>query len=217
MDVFTQAERAEIEKLFGLAPEQLNKDNFRQVLRELRVKYHPDNFEKFGDDTVRTLATERFQDIERLAAKIEDWLNGQLHVEKRPPNSDPIFGKDARFAVREMKIELRTSDKDLKYHLFGSFYRWLMLGDKFKIPETGAWLIADEGHAGHRIGFQETIRLYLTFGESDSVETIVGWLFSKIAGRADSLIIEGDVVPIEYPELLLAVKRRSFLRLEAAA
>lgn len=217
MDAFTQAERAEIEKLFGLAPEQLNKDNFRQVLRELRVKYHPDNFEKFGDDTVRALATERFQDIERLAAKIEDWLNGQFRTDTKPPTADPIFGKDARFAVREMKIELRTSDKDLKYHLFGSFYRWLMLGDKFKIPETGAWLIADEGHAGHRIGFQETIRLYLTFGESDPVETIVGWLFSKIAGRADSLIIEGDVVPIEYPELLMAVKRRSFLRLEAAA
>ena len=70
-NVFTPDEAQKIRELFGLAPEQLSEEAFRKSLRELRARYHPDNFEKFGDDTVRQLATERFQTIERLAVKIE--------------------------------------------------------------------------------------------------------------------------------------------------
>ena len=218
-NVFTPDEAQKIRELFGLAPEQLSEEAFRKSLRELRARYHPDNFEKFGDDTVRQLANERFQTIERLAAKIETWLQGKLLPGKPPENAPPageqIFDPRARFAYQAMKIEIRTSDKDLKYHLFGTFYRWLTLGERFKIPDTQAFLIADDDYAGRSIGFLETIRLYLTFEETDPVEAIVGWLFGKIAGRAATLLVEGEIIPIEYEALMLAVKRRSFRALGA--
>lgn len=221
MNPFTEQEQQEIRELFGALPEHLDAESFKKTLRELRAKYHPDNFEKFGDDTVRQLATERFQRIERLAEKIEGWWNAKTQsIQPGPSASGPdqrLFDPRARFAYREMKIEIRTGDKDLKYHLFGTFYRWLTLGDRFKIPDSQAFLIADEEHLGRRIGFVESIRVYLTFEETDSVEHITRWLFDKIAGRADALLIESELVPIEYEAILFAIKRRSFKVLAAEA
>lgn len=217
---FTPEESAEIRELFGAPPDQLSEDTFRKTLRDLRAKYHPDNFEKFGDDTVRQMATERFQRIERLAEKIQTWLDGKSLP--AAPGQQPgsrtteIFDDPrARFAYQAMKIEIRTGDKDLKYHLFGMFYRWLTLGERFKIPETQAYLIADEEHLGRSIGFRETIRVYLTFEETDPVENIVGWLYPKIEGRADALLIEGEIVPIDRETILNVIKRRSFRLLGA--
>ena len=51
------------------------------------------------------------------------------------------------------------------------------------------------------------------FEEDDAVETIVTWLFEKIAGRADALLIESEMVPIRYEAILTAVKKRSFKQL----
>lgn len=220
MNPFTEQEQQEIRELFGAAPDQLDPETFKKTLRELRAKYHPDNFEKFGDNTVLQLATERFQRIERLAEKLDAWWSGKTQAALPGPSAsaqtDPrIFDPRARFAYREMKIEVRTGDKDLKYHLFGTFYRWLTLGDKFKIPESQAFLIADEDHLGRRIGFVESIRVYLTFEEKDSVEHIARWLFDKIEGRADALLIESDLIPIEYEAILFAIKKRSFRMLAA--
>jgi hypothetical protein len=218
-EIFIPEEQTEIQKLFGTSIDLLEKETFKTKLRELRTKFHPDNFAKFGDDTVLTMATERFQSIERLAAKMEDWYNGKHLVSapnapaNTPFNAAPMFDPRAQFAIREMKIEIRTSDKDLKYHLFGTFYRWLMVGDKFNIPHTSAWVIADEQHSGHKIGFKETIRFYLTFDEKDQPEAIVNWFFEKIKDRADAILIEGEIVPIDYSAILLEVKRRSFLRI----
>ena len=220
--LFTTEEIQSISELFGAPPDQLTEAAFRKALRELRAKYHPDNFEKFGDATVRQLATERFQSIQRLADKLEAWYTGQSlplppagQAAPGPSGGAPILDPRARFAYQAMKIEIRTSDKDLKYHLFGTFYRWLTLGERFKIPETEAFLIADEEYQGRSIGFVETIRLYLTFEETDPVEAIVGWLYPKIAGRVETLLVEGEIIPIEYEALLLAVKRRSFRALGA--
>jgi hypothetical protein len=213
-EFFNQTEQAEIQKLFGVSAEILDKETFKSKLRDLRLKYHPDNFAKFEDETVLSMANERFQNIERLAAKLEDWLNGKMTLNPTiAPNNKVIFDSKSRFAYREMKIEIRTSDKDLKYQLFGTFYRWLMVGDKFNIPTTSAWVIADEEHSGHKIGFKETIRFYLTFDEKDQPETIVSWFFEKIKSGADAILIEGQIVPIEYEAILFEVKRRSFLRI----
>ena len=44
-NTFTIQEKAEIHKLFGLPLEQLDLETFRKVHRDLRSKYHPDNFE----------------------------------------------------------------------------------------------------------------------------------------------------------------------------
>ena len=213
MNPFTEQELAEIREWFGAPPEQLDLEALRKTLRELRAKYHPDNFEKFGDDVVRQLATERFQRIEQLAEKLEAWKTGKTLPATPPSGSNPVFDPRARFAYKEMKIEIRTGDKDLKYHLFGTFYRWLALGDRFRIPDSKAFLIADEEHAGRSIGFTESIRVYLTFEEDDSPETIVRWLYGKIAGKADTLLVEGEQVPIDYEAILLAIKKRSYKHL----
>lgn len=221
MTAFDAQELTDIQALFGHRLENLDTETFKKILRDLRAKYHPDNFERFGDEVVLQLATERFQHIERLAEKIEAWKNGSLPTAAAPsapppgPAADPLYHPRARFAYREMKIEIRTGDKDLKFHLFGTFYRWLLNGDRFKIPGSQAYIIADESHAGHRIGFVESIRLYLTFEENDSPETIVQWLFEKLAGHADTLFIEGEIVPVEQEAMLWAVKKRSFRGLPA--
>ena len=220
MSPFSEQEKQEIRELFGTMPEQLDSELFKKTLRDLRAKYHPDNFEKFGDDIVRQLATERFQRIEILAGKIETWLAGgelMTNEQQTTDHKERIYDPRARFAYREMKIEIRTGDKDLKYHLFGTFYRWLTLGDRFKIPDSKAFLIADEEHLGRQIGFVESIRVYLTFEEDDSVEHIARWLFDKIIGRADALLIESELVPIDYETILTAIKRRSFKMLAAEA
>ena len=226
MRPFTEQEITEIQDLFGFPPEQLDSEAFKTKLRELRAKYHPDNFEKFDDAVVRQLATDRFQRIEKLAEKIDRYCFGKpasaspgQSMPGAAPSSDLAFTlPGARFAYQSMKIEIRTGDKDLKYHLFSTFYRWLMLGERFKIPGApGAYLIADEGHSGRNIGFVESIRVYLTFEENDPLETIVGWLHDKIAGRADMLLIEGDIVPIGYADMLRVMKMRSFKALAATA
>ncbi len=223
---FSEQEVVDIQELFGAKPEQLDAEIFKAKLRELRAKYHPDNFEKFDDAVVRQLATDRFQRIEKLAEKLEKYGFGKALTPApgttvaTPGASGEVAISDpsARFAYQAMKIEIRTGDKDLKYHLFSTFYRWLMLGERFKIPDAqGAYLIADEGHTGRNIGYVESIRVYLTFEENDPVENIVAWLHGKIAGRADMLLIEGNIVPIEYEAMLRVVKIRSFKALAATA
>jgi hypothetical protein len=115
-----------------------------------------------------------------------------------------------------MQIDIRTADKDMKYHLFGAQYRWLEMGEKFKIPDTNAYVIVQADHRGRTIGYIETVRIFLTFGVHDSIETIVDWLYYKIAGRASSLIIEGNVVNIDRNEMMLYIKRKSFLQIGQA-
>jgi hypothetical protein len=215
---FTEQERAEFRELFGDYPEQLDEAAFKKALRALRAKYHPDNFIKFGDDTVQQLATERFQRIEDLAQKMENGPDGSIRPgASEPPVSGfgdaPVFRPDALFAYQALKIELRTPDKDLKYHLFGTFYRWLTLGEKFRIPGSKAFLVADESYIGRSIGFVESIRLYLTFEEDDRIDDIVRWFFEKIEGRAETILIEGKVVPVAYEAILWEIKRRSLKQL----
>jgi hypothetical protein len=208
-------EKESIVKFFGKPIEELNPHSYRQLLRELRSRYHPDNFEKFGDETVRELATEKFQIIEHLAGRIEEHF-------KNDPNThsadwEDYLQRDARFAFDRMKIEINTADKDLKYHLFGTYYRWLVYGDSYKIPGTRAQITIDDNHQGNSIGYRETIRMYLSFGENDSTEDIVRWLFTKIEGRADSLIIHKELVQVDFNAILIALKRQSYLSIGMSA
>lgn len=207
---WTEAEKEAIKKYYGEPIETLRPEDFHKVRKKVLAKYHPDNFEKFEDETIREMATDRFQLIEQLNKKIELHFAGKLGG---PNAKDRAFHPDAQYAFDKLKIELITSDKDLKYHLFGTFYRWLVYGDKFKIPDTSASIIIDEDHQGTSIGYRETIRMYLTFDTNDSVETIVDWLFGKIEGRASSLLIHGDVVDVDYDAILRSVKQTTFLQI----
>ena len=164
---FTQKEKEEIRKIFGQYLEDLTRQDFKKTLKDLRLKYHPDNFEKFEDETVKEMATERFQNIEALAMKMDLHFEGdQLSVIPEDMNGGNYTTKGAVFAAKRMRIEIMTSDKDLKYRLFGTYYRWLELGDSYKIPGTHASIVIDENYAGRRIGFQESVKMYLSFDEN---------------------------------------------------
>ncbi len=208
---FTIQEKEAIQKYFGVSLEELEAGVFKKQLKSLRAKYHPDNFEKFEDETVREMATERFQTIESLSQKLEHFLENRskdVQVAR-----EDFMSANALFAIKRLKIEVLTSDKDLKYQLFGRFYRWLQYGDTFHIPGTKAAIVMDEGHRGTSIGYQESIRLYLTFDEDDSIEDMVQWLYDRIEGRANKLLIAGSTVYIEPYQMIYAIRQQSFLRL----
>lgn len=216
IETITEKDKEAIRKYFGMPFDKLDREQFKRILKELRAKYHPDNFAKFGDEAVHEMATERFQLIETLAQKIEAHLSGNaVSAVPQPADDTDIFmHRHAVFAANELKVEVLATDKDLKYRLFGTRYRWLQYGDKFKIPDTGASIIIDENHSGIRVGYQESIRMYLTFEREDSIEKIVEWLYPRIATGAQSLMIAGEKVAIEPHSIFYAIRKRAFLGLE---
>jgi|AntRauTorckE5430_2_1112549.scaffolds.fasta_scaffold09519_1 hypothetical protein len=200
-----------VEKYFGVRLEKLSPDKFKQERKKLMSKYHPDKFQHFEDETISEMATERFQQIQSLSEKIEHYFNGKITLSL----DDKIRQTDAIFAFDKLRIEIVTNDKELKYDMFGTYYRWLTFGESFNIPNTGAFLVMQEEHRGHQIGFVETIKIFLTFGVKDAVEDIVSWFFQTIDGRAKSLIIAGKKIPVEYDAMLMAIRRKAFLELGA--
>jgi len=214
MNNITNADKAEILKIFEVSLEDMDVVTFKKRKKELRGKYHPDNFEKFEDEIVKQMATERFQKIEDLSAKIEGYLSNTKNIHVQPESATETYQQEgALFAGTKLKIEIITTEKDLKYHLFGTKYRWLVYGEEFKIPNTNGKIIIDDDHKGRQIGFVETIKMYVTFSEFDAVEDIVDWLFGKIEGKAKSLIIAGKTVDVERRAIEDAIKQKTFLRL----
>lgn len=213
MKTFSEKELQEIRQIYQKDLSELNPENFDQLHKQLRLKYHPDKFEQYEDDVVREMANEKFKRLEELGGKIKEYLaNGGAGTVE--PVED-IFKENARFAYDNMKIEIITRDKDLKYKLFGTRYRWLMKGDKFKVPQTEkAYIIIDADHAGRKIGFNESIRMYLTFGEQDSLDAIATWLYQRIVGYSDGLIIAGKRIDVDLAQMQARIRRKSFLRLE---
>ena len=208
--MFTKDERDKVTEYFGKIPEELTAEEFEQKHRELRAKYHPDKFEKYSDDVVRMLASEKFKEIELLADKIQKYFLAKKNfetTERKDGENQP------KYAYNELKIEIVTKEKDLKYYLFGTHYRWLERGDKYKIKGTNASIIIDANYANRSIGFNESIKMYLTFSETDSLEIIMGWLFHQISGYSTLVILEGKPVKVDFEELLSAVKSKTILRL----
>lgn len=208
------SERQEIEKVFGVAIEAMTPEQFKEIKRKLNAKYHPDKFEKYEDEVVKAMATDMFQKIETLSVKIENYFDSQDGTTKAIAAHD-WQSNDAQFAFKKLKVEIITDEKDLKYHLFGTGYKWLTYGERFKIPNTGAYIIIDEDHRGSKIGFKETIRMYLTFTTEDSIDDIVDWLFGKIEGHASKIIIAGKLAPITQSGIADVIKQLSYLRLDA--
>ncbi|MEO1258202.1 MAG: hypothetical protein AAFZ15_05370 [Bacteroidota bacterium] len=218
-NTFSKIEREEIRRLFGVPLEEMEKESFKKLHRELRAKFHPDNFEQFDNEAIKEMATEKFQRIESLSEKIETYLSGSLPAPSLAQNdaAADFMHPHALFAGKSIKIEILTANKDLKYHLFGTQYRWLEFGDRFKIPDTKASITIDEGHRGRRVGFQESIRMYLTFNEDDSIEDMVRWLFAKINGNVNTLLIKGETVPVDQDAIVLAIKKETYLRIGGGA
>lgn len=212
----TPKDREDIQKYFENTIEDLHPEVYKKILKQLRAKYHPDNFEKFEDETIKEMATDRFQRIEELATMIDTYFNGGTPAPKAPSatTDNAIFSDLAVFAANKLKVELITSDKDLKYHLFGTRYRWLTYGDRYKIPDTTGSLVIDGNHQGARIGFNESIRMYLAFDEQASVDNIAQWLFEKLEGQQVKLIVEGAVTEVSSDGIKDAIRKASFLRLD---
>jgi GNAT superfamily N-acetyltransferase len=210
--IISPGEKSKVLEYFGKKPEDLTLDEFEQKHRELRTKYHPDKFEKYDDDIVKELTEERFKEIEQLAEKIRHAYFSGL-VTDVSAAAEPALGDNPQFAFKNLKIEIITKEKDLKYHLFGTQYRWLEKGDKYVIKGTKASIIIDADYRGTGIGFNESIKMYLTFSETDSLEDIFFWLYQHIAAHATSVIIDREVVAVDYNEMLAAVKIKTVLRL----
>lgn len=217
--MFSEKDKIAIEKYFGVRLEALDAEQLKKIHRELRAKYHPDNFEKFEDETVREMATERFQLIEDLAVRIEHYLAGKSSNAgfSNTASGEDFMNAHAVFSANKLKIEVITTDKDLKYHLFGASYRWLQFGDKYKIPDTQASIVIDEDHQGRSIGYQESIRMYLTFGENESIEKVVEWLYPRIKDQTKTLLIAGNRVEVEPFNIFYAIRKLAFIRIELPA
>ncbi|MFK7931978.1 MAG: hypothetical protein AB8G22_00630 [Saprospiraceae bacterium] len=213
--MFTEQEKATIQKYFGQSVQDLSKEDFATKQKQLRAKYHPDNFAKYDDETVVEMATDRFQLLEAVMKKMQDYYDGKIKTPALDPSAPTELYRHsaALFAARKLKIEVITRNKDLKYLLFGRRYRWLMYGETFKIPKTDASLVMDQDHRGTSIGYQESVRFYLTFGESQPIEAIVEWLFGGIAQEGTKLLIAGDKVEVNKAAIQNAIQKHTFLRL----
>lgn len=200
-----------VQKLFGTDLKDLDQESFKDLLKEARKKYHPDNFSKFEDEVVQEMAKERFQQIEVLAGKITEYLEtkasiGEEEMEAEAPDPNIIY------VSKGMKIDIMTRDKTLKYMLFGR--RIIYRGDKVKIPGTKASLVALEDYSPRiEAGFRDNIKVLLVFGETPDVREIVHWLFRHINGRTSSFVIEGKLIKIDPYEILKAIRQESRLEL----
>lgn len=202
-----------VKKYFGVDLKEISTDNFKDLKKAARKKYHPDNFTQFEDEVVLEMAKDRFQQVELLSGKIEDYLENQSEIDLQTERQDTV-DPTAKFASEGMKIDIMTSDKSLKYLLFRS--RIIYRGDKALIPNTGAKIFAMEDYSSRiNAGFRENIKILLAFGEDDSIHEIVHWLFTHISGRTSSFVIEGKVVKIDPYEIRKAIQRESILELGA--
>ncbi len=215
MAILSEKDKENVQKYFEVPFTALNAEVFKQKLKELRSKYHPDKFEKFADATVLEMATERFQVIQTLAEKLESYFTGKaVHPNHGKKSDEKAFMNPyATFAANKFKIEIITPNKDLKYQLFGSSYRWLTFGDSFKIPNTKAHLIIDEDHRGRRIGYQESIRMYLTFDEETPIESIVEWLYPHIKDQDCTILIDDEKTAVELSQIVYAMRKKAFVRI----
>lgn len=209
-NLFTKTDIEKITSYFGKHPDALTEEEFEKLLKELRLRYHPDKFEKYDDPTIRELTEEKFKEIEYLSGKMKQFFAGTL----KPVDIDePNRKEELTFCSDGIKIEIISDEKDFKYILFGTHYRWLERGDAFKIKGTGASIVMDDNHVGRTIGFTESIKIYLKFGENDSVDLIVLWLYLGIKGRARYVLIGKKKVNIDYDEMLNALKVQTVLKL----
>jgi hypothetical protein len=215
MDALTNKDKELVQKYFEQSLESLDMETFKKVRNQLRLKYHPDKYEKYEDEVVKEMMLEKYQEIETLCQKVKGYLENKIPQNGQNLGDSEVFMQEnAQFSFEGMAIEVITSDKDLKYHLFGTQYRWLEKGDKFRIPNNKeAFLTIKVDYKGINIGFTESIKMFLTFGVNDSVADIVEWLYLRIVGRASALIIEQTRIPIDINEMNKYIRKKAFLQL----
>ena len=208
----TQDDLSNLKKFFNLELNDLTEEKLKEARKEARKKYHPDNFSKFDDAIVQEMARERFQQIEILSKKLEEYLIHRKDFEEKAGMLEDDQPSNALYATEGIRIDIMTSDNTLKYHLFSS--RVIYKGDWTRIKGTNAKIYSISDHSSRAaMGFRETIKVLLTFEETDSVNDIVHWFFTHISGRTTSFVIEGRVVKIDPYEIRKAIQKHSILEL----
>lgn len=213
MNRLTPEDLSNAKKYFDLDLEKISEETLKEAHKNARKKYHPDNFTKFEDETVLEMAKERFQQIEVLASKLQDYLQNRKTLEDlQNQMQEGKTGSQVFYATEGIHIDIMTSDKNLKYQLFRT--RIIYKGDYAIIPGTKARLISLLDFSSvAATGFRESVKVLLAFGTEDSISDIVQWLFSHISGRTSSFVIEGKVVRIDPYEIRKAIEKHTILEL----
>lgn len=210
--VFSLAERELIERYFGCSLEALADADYKKLSRQLLARFHPDAYAAQGPEVVERM-TEQFQELQALVQKVRLYFAADVREDEL---DERIRDPEARFAYQRMYFEVLTSHKGFKYLIMRTRFAQLERGDRVRIPQSSAFLVVNEDYQGIAVGFQESVKMYLTFHPDDPVEQVVWWLFLHLMlFGIGNLRIEGQRVPVEYEEMLRAVKRKSLLRLEA--
>ncbi|MDP5171367.1 MAG: hypothetical protein NWR72_14075 [Bacteroidia bacterium] len=195
----TEQDLDKIRQWFGVDLDSLTEESFAASQKAARKKFHPDNFAHLGDDGVMEMAKERFQELEKLAAKIRQ----HFEAKAAPAEKDPYL-----YASDGMSIDIMTQDKTLKFQLFSS--AMIYEGDKVNIPGTAAKLISRDDYLPRiSTGFRDNIKVHLAFGPQDDLRAVVFWLFQHINGRTSTFVIEGKVVPIQPEAILHAIRKEA--------
>lgn len=192
--------------LFKVPVEDLDAETIRQKRHLFHKHYHPDRFAHLKNAELDALLNEVYRDMLDRLRRVEEHLlrtGHELHVDrdKTPPLS----------AV-DLEIQLTTHDKDLKYRLFGSHFRWLERGERFRIPGSNATLTSPGAHRGNVVGYNEHLHVFLTYGSGDPLDEIVIWLYSRIVGVVSALWVDGQRVEVEPRAMFNAMARMKVLK-----
>ena len=197
-DTLTTQDLDKIRQWLGSDLSQLTEAGFGEALKAARKKFHPDNFAHLNDDSVTEMAKERFQELEKLAAKVRQ------HFQAMAGETT----EEVRYASDGMALDIMTQDNTLKFQLFSSAL--IYENDQVRIPGTGARLVSRDNYLPRvSTGFRDNIKVFLAFGPTDSLDIVVQWLFRHISGRTSSFVIEGKLVPVEPAAILAAIRKEA--------
>ncbi|MFK7971843.1 MAG: hypothetical protein AB8F95_15865 [Bacteroidia bacterium] len=211
MSSLTQSDIDTFRKYFGTEIRSISLEDFDKTRKKLLLKYHPDRFEN-ESDVAKELAEDKYKEIEALCLRVKPFI-GDEDASMDYGQMDDFMRPDATFEAEGLIVQVITRDKDLKYEMFGTYYRRLEYGDKYPIPGTDAFIRIESDHKGSAIGFNEFIRMYLSFGQGADIQVIIDWLFEKIQHKANGLIINKTRIKIDKIEMGRFIRKTTFLQL----
>ena len=200
-------------KHFEIPLEEISPEDYEKKKRKLRLKLHPDQKDAHDDEEYAEFINNRFVQFQSLCEKAEAYLYKKEEGISQYGIEEAYLREDAVYSADGLPIEVITRDKNLKYEMFGSRYRWLERGEKYPIPQTDAFIRIEQDYRGSGVGFSEYIKMYLSFGTTQNLEPIIDWLFDKIKEKANGLIIQGNRIDIDKFQMGIFIKKTTFLQL----
>ena len=213
----TDQEKSLLKKYFESDLADLDVDDFKKKKKLLQARFHPDKYEKYDNEEVREMAKEKYQSISQLCERVEAFFNGDDIVKVKSSSSSSSsspFGSMGMeiYATEGLLIEIVTKDKELKYRMFGSGLKWMLHGEAYIIKETNAKIRLWDTSGQRAMGFNETIKLTLSFSDDDDIQVIIDWLFTQVMTAVDVLIINKEKVAINR-DAVSQLMRKSTIKL----